>query len=87
MVETEIRNVFRRAYNGAPNFLTPDVVRYGKRGKMVWELSTGLGIDRNRIYGVTVIELPSTKRHDLSTSFDSLDAALTYIKGDFTHAS
>lgn len=77
-------DVFRRAYGGQPNFMTPSVLKYGKKGKMVWELSTGRGLGGGSIYGVTVIELPLTKRHDLSECFASYDAAKAYIRSDFT---
>ena len=87
MQYNEIRNVFIRAYNGEANFITNNIVDYGKRGKMVWELSSGKNILENGyLYGVTVIELPSTKRHDLSQCFNSIEDAKRYIKGDFTHA-
>lgn len=77
-------DVFRRAYGGQPNFMTPNILRFGKKGKMVWELSAGSGIDGAPIYGVTVIELPMIKRHDLCECFDSYDAAIAYIRSDFT---
>ena len=77
-------DVFRRAYGGQPNFMTPNILKYGKRGKMVWELSAGRGLAGAPIYGVTVIELPMIKRHDLSEYFDSYDAAIAYIRSDFT---
>lgn len=77
-------DVFRRAYGGQTNFMTPNILKYGKRGKMVWELSAGRGLAGAPIYGVTVIELPLTKRHDLSECFASRDAAKAYIRSDFT---
>lgn len=86
MTDSEIRAVFNRVYNGKANFMTPNAWEFGKRGKMVWELSTGTGFRDQRLFGVTVIELPNTKRHDLSQCFDSAEAAKAYIKGDFTNA-
>jgi|DEB0MinimDraft_4_1074332.scaffolds.fasta_scaffold10913_7 hypothetical protein len=84
MQHDEIRAVFRRVYNGKVNFMTPTVMDYGKRGKMVWELSRGDNIlGDGQLYGVTVIELPNTKRHDLSQCFNTHKSAHAYIKGDF----
>lgn len=82
----QARNAFHRVYNGQRNFMTPNLIRYGKRGKMVFELSSGRGIDDAPIYGVTVIELPSTRRSDLSTLFHSIDEATAYIARDFVRA-
>jgi hypothetical protein len=79
-----IAGVFNQTYNGAKNFMTPNVLSYGKRGKMVYELSTGRGFRDQQIWGVTVIELPSTKRRDLAESFDSYEEAKAYITNDFT---
>ena len=81
----EIRAVFTRAYNGKANFVTNNIMDYGKQGKMVWELSRGRNIRGDgQLYGVTVIELPNTKRNDLSQCFSSHRDALAYIRGDFT---
>jgi len=89
MQDNEIRATFSRVYNNKPNFMTPYAIKFGKRGKMIWELSTGDEKSRRalgKMYGVTVIELPKTKRHDLSQCFSSMEAAESYIKKDFTHA-
>lgn len=80
MTQSQIRDLFRTTYNNSRNFMTPDVLGYGKRGRLVYELSTGHFAD-DTIYGVTVLEVDGTKRHDLSAGgFPSLDAAKTYIK-------
>lgn len=85
MTDNEIRSTFSRIFKEKANFMTPYTVKFGKRGKMIWEISTGEGFRGARLYGVTVIELPSEKRHDLSQCFSSLKEAETYIKGDFTN--
>jgi hypothetical protein len=86
MQDNEIRSVFSRVFKNKANFMTPYTLKLGKRGKMIWEISTGEGFRGARLYGVTVIELPSEKRHDLSKCFSTLEEAEAYIKGDFTHA-
>lgn len=80
-----IRERFMRVFSGKPNFMSPYIDNYGKRGKMIWELSHGEGIRGTPIYGVTVIELPSTIRHDLSSAFTSKEEAMAYIRNDFQH--
>jgi len=86
MQDSEIRGTFSRVFKNKANFMTPYTLKFGKRGKMVWEISTGKGFRGMSLYGVTVIELPSEKRHDLSQCFSSLEEAETYIKRDFTNA-
>lgn len=78
-----VHAVFNRVYKGQPNFLTPSIIERGQRGDLVWELSTGEGLGDDRLYGVTVIELPGTPRSDLSTCFSSEEVARDYIKNDF----
>lgn len=84
---TDIRAIFRRAYNGHRNFMTPELVGYGQQGQMVWELSKGRGMSTEQLYGVTVIELPNIKRFDLSTCFKSQADAMAYIRNDFQEVS
>lgn len=80
MTQSQIRDLFRTVYGNSRNFMTPDVLGYGKRGRLVYELSTGHFMD-DTIYGVTVLETDGEKRHDLSAgSFKSLDEAKAYIK-------
>jgi len=84
MTDSDIRAVFAEAYNGKTNFLTPYIIGYGKRGRLVWELSKGKGLfPGTQLYGVTVIELPRTKRPDLSNAFSSEEEARGYIRQDF----
>lgn len=84
MTGSDIRAVFAVAYNGKTNFLTNEIIGYGKRGRLVWELSRGKGLSSGtRLYGVTVIELPHTRRPDLSNAFPSEEEARKYIRQDF----
>lgn len=77
--QTDIRNLFRAAFDGGKNFMTPDVIQYGQKGPWVYELSLGEGFDRRPIYGVTVLTRRGEKRHDLSVCMHSLSAAKLYI--------
>lgn len=86
MQRHEIAHLFRRAYNGQPNFMTPNPVTYGKRGRLCYEISRGTGIDGRPLYGVTVIELDMNRRHDLSQCFDSFHKADEYVSSDFMTA-
>jgi fatty acid/phospholipid biosynthesis enzyme len=81
--QNEIKDAFYRVYKGKMNFITPILVKYGKRGKLVYEISTGDGFRGGSIYGVTVIELPSKKRSDLNGCFSSLKEAEEYVKNNF----
>lgn len=81
MTESEIKEIFERVYNGATNFMTPYVERYGKRGKVIYELSSGSGFNCERIYGVTVLSLDGEKQPTLSKGgFTKLSEAEQYIK-------
>lgn len=82
---TTIRGIFHRTYNGQPNFLTPDHVQSGKRGRLLYEISSGEGLGGAALYGVTVIELDGTRRKDLSDCFPSLAEAQAYVRADFRH--
>lgn len=80
---------FQIAYNGQPNFMTPNILKRGKRGALHYEISQGTGIMNEPIYGVTVLEVHGqdvSKRRDLSTLFNSLNAAECYVRANFTKA-
>jgi hypothetical protein len=83
------REVFRRRYKGQKNFITPNVIEYGKIGnKYSYELSWGEGIfnREDKIYGVSVLtnegkkvdELKQTN-NNLSRSFNNRKKAEKYI--------
>ena len=65
---------------GGKNFITPNIMRYGLKGKYAYELSYGKGFDHNIIYGVTVANI-ETQEHEyyLCESFHSLEEAEEYI--------
>lgn len=82
----QIAATFRQVYNGARNFMTPDLIKYGKRGRHLYELSKGRGISNAPIYGVTVITIDGEKCHDLSKMFYSYSDAVDYISADFSES-
>lgn len=68
---------FRDCVKGS-NFMTPEILRYGRAGPFVYELATGSGIGGGAIFGVTVVR--ATKhRTDLGRCFSSLSQAEDYI--------
>lgn len=83
MNRSQIAALFNRVYDGGRNFMTPNLVKYGKRGRLVYEISSGTGMRQQPIYGVTVLEIDGTERSDLSTMFQSLREAEAYIRRDF----
>lgn len=80
MQDSEIRAVFKRVYNGAPNVLTPTILDYGKRGDHLFEISTGRGMSGDPIYGVTVLTVRGDRCRDLSDCFSTHAEALAYAK-------
>jgi len=80
MQTSEIRAKFHREFSGKPNFMTPTILDYGKRGVHLFEISTGRGLRGDPIYGVTVITVRGERRHDLSQCFSTLADATAYTK-------
>lgn len=79
------REIIRKVYGSSKNFMTPDVIKYGKISKYTaFELSCGRGIFDNYIYGVSVATVEKDgkgyKNYDLSGSFDIREKAESYIK-------
>jgi hypothetical protein len=83
MTQNEIAAMFHKVYSGQRNFMTPNIVKYGKRGRHLYELSSGLGISNLPIYGVTVIDVAGNRCHNLTSAFNSLTQAEAYIRNDF----
>ena len=80
MTPDKVKDHFDKVFNGQPNPLTPDVIRYGSRHKYLYELTTGTGITGQPIFGVTVIHKDKTEHdHELSEVFQSRQDAETYI--------
>lgn len=80
LTQPDIRAKFRRTYNGAKNFLTPDILRYGQQGDKLYELSCGQGIGGDALFGVTVISTRGDKLHEFSSFFPARVQAEAYIK-------
>lgn len=70
--------LFDKKYK-SKNIMTPEILAYGVQGIFAYELSEGTGFRREPIFGVTVMELSGTRRHDLSQMFHSLEDADEYI--------
>lgn len=63
------------------NIMTPNIIGYGVHRDFAYELSSGEGINREPIFGVTILERKSGyHRHDLSKMFYSLEEARNYLK-------
>lgn len=75
MTYSQIANIFARTYNGAKNIMTPSVVTYGKRGNLIYEISTGRGIRDEPIYGVTVLTVTGERVPAKSDLFSTRAAA------------
>lgn len=74
----QARAIFRDAYHGATNLMTPDVIRFGWTGDFAFEISKG-DFMHQPLFAVTVIHATEGKQPDLSRSFGSdLDAAVAY---------
>lgn len=66
------------------NFITPDIIEYFRNDYYAIELSSGYGMNRNTVYGVTVLEKKDEKwirtlDKDLSGCFLSEQEARKYI--------
>jgi hypothetical protein len=74
-----IKRLFDNVYNNNKHLLTPDIERYGKAGNYYYELSSGDGIQKEKIYGVTVLTIGGEKT-DLNSFFSTLEKAERFIK-------
>lgn len=79
MKVSDIRDRFRRTFNNQPNFMSPNVIRYGSRGDWLYELSWGEGIGGGKMFGVTVIHKRMGRDHDQSQCFSTKSEAETHI--------
>jgi hypothetical protein len=64
------------------NFMTPKVVKRGRRGDWAWEISRGEGLDREPIFGVTFLLWDGnawTRRFDDDQLTYSLPEARTVV--------
>lgn len=79
------QEIFIKEYRGDRNFMPPNVIRYGRKGEMAYELSSGEGFSGETIYGLTVVHYDSdlikiTKEHKLSGCHQSLGDAEEAIR-------
>lgn len=71
---------FKKVVKGE-NFMTPDVEEYYITGDYTVELSSGAGMDGEKIYGVTVVDTEENQHvHNLSRCLPSKKEALAYIE-------
>ena len=77
---SDARADFKRVVKGA-NMMTPGVMGFYYQNNYAVELSTGVGFDGSKIYGVTVVNT-TTKEHEyeLSKMFREWGEAIEYIK-------
>lgn len=82
----DIRAIFRKVYNGGYNFMTPTPEKYGKHGKFIYEISSGIGMRSDTIYGLTILENVNgeyKRRNDLNGCHKTLrQAELELLKID-----
>ena len=65
MNHLEIAETFGKGVKGS-NFMTPNWISYGQSGAFVYEISQGRGMEGERIFGLTVVEIEGYKhRTDL----------------------
>lgn len=78
----DIASRFEEVFQGKKNFITPKVLRYGRRGKYFYEISEGESPleRRKKIYGVTVITSKGEHVHDLSQCFGTYGTAINYAR-------
>jgi hypothetical protein len=85
----EPRDAIRAAYGTSRNMMTPKVNGYGviatgPSGALVYERSSGTGINREPIYGVTVVRVRADETtnpvHEMSCMFWSSADATAYVR-------
>lgn len=86
MTALTARQIIKREYGDAKNFMTPDVIAYRKiTTTIAAEIASGWGMNNNRIYGVSVAryfpETDTTERlYDYNTCFATLQDAYDHIE-------
>jgi len=71
MQHHEIVATFERVFKGQPNFMTPEVIGYGQRGDFIFECSEGRGIEQERIFGLTILDLEGTNYPEYSGMYNT----------------
>lgn len=73
--------LFREAFGGDVNFMTPNILKRGLRGGFAYELSTGTGFQNQPIWGVTLLDRRTGEHlHEQCKCFQSREAAERYIR-------
>ena len=86
MTESEIATIFNKVFNGAHNFMTPDITGYMVAGPYLVECGKGSGFTPGTmLYGVTVLKRSDTGEfepdHERSMAFHSRAEASRHIQG------
>lgn len=74
---------FRNEYSGEYriNVLTPDTVKIGKVGDNVaFEVTKGIGMDNNPIYGVTLVRLTSQGKAERLDDFSKMCESMGMVE-------
>ena len=84
MDQVQISYWFDRVFNNARNSMTPNVLKYGAKNnfQILYELSSGEGFNREKIYGVTVLVKKDKEyihNHELSAGGFSQEEAYHHI--------
>jgi hypothetical protein len=76
----EVNQIFRDAFNGGMNFMTPTVIERRALKDLVYEISEGTGLSSEPIFGVTVLTKQAEHKHELCKLFYSLEEAKEYVE-------
>lgn len=75
------KEIIQKHYGKSNNFMTPDVIKYGKIGQsLAYELSSGKGFTGNTIYGLSFAHETEGRKNDLSTCLHSIKEVENYIE-------
>ena len=83
MSQDFIRDQFIKVFNNKINSFSPNVIEYGNKGSLMFELSKGREFMDITLYGVTVLILLGDrplKTYDKSQAFATLEEARKYIE-------
>jgi len=65
----QIEKIFCDFFNGETNFMTPEPINYFSVDNYLLEVSKGVGMKNQEIYGLTVLEEVDTKEQDIRKRF------------------
>ena len=79
------REIIKKAYGTSKNFITPNIIKYGKISKTIaFELSSGSSMSGGTMYGVSIAKIikggKAERQYNLSKSFYTIYKAERYIE-------